>query len=488
MGWPRGRGLGGTTNINYMIYTRGHPTDFDRWAQAGNPGWSYQDVLPYFMKSERANNLSGIDPQYHGTTGPLSVSDAFRTPLAASFIEAGKQLGYDEVDYTGPNVFGFSTAKTTTYHGRRHDVASAFIIPYLNRKNLYVKTLSSVTKVLIKNNTAYGVRYVHLGKVYTALASKEVILSAGAFSSPQILMLSGIGPADHLAEFGIPLLKNASVGQNLQDHFCYMGLPLLVNDSTAMSYKDIINPLNAIKWFFTGNGPYASIGGVEALGYIKTNISNETGNFPDVELIFAGGYITTDSGTFTRKSWGIGTVPYYKYMGRLQGKRVFTIMPMLLHPKSKGWLKLRSKNPFDHVKLFGNYVSDAGNEDMKTMIEGIRFILKLLETPAFQKHGARLDSTPVPGCEGLGKFEEYWDCALRTFSVTLHHQVGTCKMGPSSDPEAVVDPRLKVYGFKGLRVADTSVIPFALSAHTNAPSIMVGEKAADMIKEDWGRK
>lgn len=489
MDWPRGKALGGTSVINYMIYTRGHPDDFNRWAAQGNPGWAYKDVLPYYIKSERANNLSGIDPQYHGYNGPLSVSDSFRSPVARAFVDAGKVMGYPEVDYTSPNVFGFSTVKTTTYKGRRNDVASAFITPYLSRKNLHVKTSSFVTKLLIDQTSkkVYGVQYSSFGLSYKALAKKEVIISAGAFHSPQILMLNGIGPADHLQQLGIPLLKNSSVGNNLQDHFCYMGLPLIVNDSSAVGILDLLNPLNFIKWVVTGNGPFGSIGGVEGLAYIKTNVSNETTNYPDIELIQTGAYITLDMGTFTRRAWGIGDKSYWEYMSSLNGKRVFTIMPMLLHPKSIGYLRLGSTNPRDPPKFYGNYVSDPDNVDMKTMIAAMKFILDLIETPPFKKHGVRVHDKPVPGCESYVKdFNKYWDCALRTFSVTLHHQVGTCKMGPSSDPNAVVDPRLKVYGVNGLRVADTSIIPNALSAHTNAPSVMVGEKCADMIKQDWG--
>lgn len=489
MSWPRGKVLGGTSVINYMIYTRGHPTDFDRWASQGNPGWSYADVLPYFMKSEKANNLSRIDPQYHGFDGPLSVSDSFRTPLAQSFIDAGKQMGYDEVDYTGPNTFGFSNVKTTTYQGRRHDVASAFIEPYRYRKNLHVVTESMVTKILINGKTrqAYGVRFENNGKIYTAIAKKEVILSAGCYFSPQLLMLSGIGPKEHLTELGIPLLQELSVGQNLHDHLTYMGLPLLVNDTTAMHFTDLFNPLNFLQWLKSGTGPFGSVGGVEGLAYIKTDESTDITNYPDAELIFAGSYITLDLGLVIAKSWGIANDAYQKYMSRLHGKRVFTIMPMLLHPKSTGWLKLRSRNPYDAPKFYGNYFSDPEKKDLKTMISAIKFILQLIQTPAFQRHGVRINEIPVPGCESLtNDFDAYWECAARTFSVTLHHQVGTCKMGPNTDPHAVVDPRLNVYGVSRLRVADTSIIPFALSAHTNAPSIMVGEKAADLIKEDWG--
>lgn len=488
MNWPRGRVLGGTSVINYMIYTRGHPEDFDRWAAAGNPGWSYQEVLPYFLKSEMGNNLTNIDPAYHNYNGPLSVSDSFQSPLTRSFLEAGKYMGYPEVDYTSPNTFGFSSVKTNTLGGRRHDVAKAFIYPYLNRPNFIVKTSSFVTKVLIneKSRTAYGVRYVYNGKIYTALAKKEIILSAGAYFSPQLLMLSGIGPKEHLNELGINVLADLQVGQNLHDHLTYMGLPLLTNDSAPVEFPDIVNPVSAFSFLTSGTGPWTSVGGVEGLAYIKTSVSEELGNYPDIEYLFAGSYITVDLGLMIRRSWGISDYHYKKYMEVLHNKPVFTIMPMLLHPKSTGWLKLRSKNPFDVPKFYGNYYTDPERKDIRTMIESIRFILTLIQTPAFQKHGVRAHDLPVPGCEPfLHDFDKYWECALRTFSVTLHHQVGTCKMGPSNDPTAVVNPRLQVYGINNLRVADTSVIPFAVSAHTNAPSIMVGEKAADIIKKDW---
>lgn len=485
MAWPRGRGVGGSSLMNYMIYTRGHPLDFDRWAETGNYGWSYKEILPYFLRSEGASHITGLDPLYHNTNGPLKVSDSFQGDLAHAFVEAGKQMGFEEVDYTSPKVFGFSTVKSTTYQGRRCDAGTAYIDPNLSRKNLHLRTHSHATKVLIDpDNNAYGVRYYRHGKMRTALARKEVIISGGVLGSPHLLLLSGIGPTKQLEQFDIPVIQDLPVGRNLEDHLCYLGLPILVNDTSALSTTDLLNPINFFNYIVSGKGPLASIGGIEAIAFFKTTESDETSDYPDMELLLAGSYITVDAGTLTRRAWRIETDTYFSFMGQLHWQRVFTIIPVLMHPKSIGWLELRSRNPFMPPKLFGNYLSDPENKDMKTMIATMKFITKLLKTPAFQKHGARIFDVPVPGCGQTTDEDEYWECAMRSFAVTLHHQIGTCRMGPNRT-NAVVDPELRVFGVKNLRVADSSVIPASITGHTNALSMAIGEKAAEMLKKDW---
>ncbi|KAJ8964198.1 hypothetical protein NQ314_005067, partial [Rhamnusium bicolor] len=482
MAWPRGRALGGTSVINYMIYTRGNKWDHDNWAAQGNA------VLPYYLKSERAR-LRKADYRYHNTNGYLAVEDTYQSPLVEAFIEGGKELGLPYWDYSTPtSSFGVSTVQATVRNGRRASAAYSFLWPIRNRPNLDIMTSAFVTKILIDENTrkAYGVKYDRFGKTYEVFAEKEIILSAGAFNSPQLLMLSGIGPREHLEELGIPLLQDSPVGQNLHDHLTFPGLSFLINQNINM---EMISALATTGEFLkNGTGPMTSLGGVEGIGYIKTSVSRNVQDQPDIELIFVGGSLASDYGLITRVGMRIRDDVYDSIFRPLHFKHYWTIFPMLLHPKSIGWLKLRTANPYDRPLFYGNFFTDPNNEDIQTFIAAIRFIQRLSNTAAFQKYGSYLNPRPMAGCKHLTfDSDQYWECTLRSIAVTLHHQVGTVKMGPSNDSTAVVNNRLQVYGIDRLRVADCSIIPFALSAHTNAPSIMVGEKAADIIKEFWGQ-
>ncbi|GJQ78164.1 hypothetical protein Trydic_g2496 [Trypoxylus dichotomus] len=486
MAWPRGRALGGTTVINYMIYTRGNPEDYDRWAAKGNPGWSYQDVLPYFLKSENSSLIDG-DPNYHNTKGEWSVTNPYRGPLLNSFLSAGQELGFDIIDYTTPRQIGFSSVKANQVKGRRHSIATAFLQPIKHRKNLHIRTSAHANRILVDPQTrqAYGVDYDYKGHSRKAFSKKEVILSAGTFNSPQLLMLSGIGPAEDLQNLGIPVLQDLAVGKFMQDHLTFVGLIFTVNKNVTVNIQSALATESVRNYLEYGTGPISSLGGVEGLGYVQV-LDATTPNFPDVELIFVGGSLNSDYGLGTRRSMRIRDDVYDKLWRPLHDVPAWTIFPMPVHPESIGSMSLRSKNPYDAPLLFGNYFTDAQNKDMRTMIASIRFALKLAQSEGFRKYDSKLYEVPVPGCE-RHRFnsDAYWECAVRALSVTLHHQVGTCKMGPGSDPSAIVDAELKVHGVSGLRVADCSVIPFAITAHTSAPCAMVGEKGSDLIKGSW---
>lgn len=488
MSWPRGRALGGTTIINYMIHVRGNKIDYDEWQKAGNPGWSYDEVLPYFKKSE--DFLVGVqDKEYHNQGGYLTVEDIpFRSKSAEAFVTAAQELGYKYRDYNGQDQLGVSYAHGTLRNGKRCSAEKAFLRPIRRRANLRILTKARVTKVLIdpKTKQAYGVEYSRNRLYHKALVRKEVILSAGAFNSPQLLMLSGIGPKQHLDELGIRVLHNLPVGKKLYDHLTFTGLTFTVNQSIVMLQSDLYVPKYALEFFTNNSGPLTTLGGVEALAYVRTSISKHPSKtYPDMELIFVSGHFSTDQGQFYRKTFRVTDELYNAIWKQLENSHVLTIFPMLVHPKSYGFLKLKSKNPFHWPKFYGNFLTHP--DDVKTFIESIRIAQNIvLKTKAFQKYGAQLVTTPIPGCKKY-RFDsdQYWECALRHLSTTLHHQVATCKMGPQHDPEAVVNHKLQVYGVKNLRVADTSVIPIPLTAHTNVPAFMVGEKAADLIKEEW---
>jgi choline dehydrogenase len=487
--WPRGKALGGTTVINYMIYTRGNPKDYNKWAAKGNDGWSYEEVLPYFLKSEKCNlGRDMCHSPYHNTSGHLSVEFPFKSRITDAFLQAGQQLGEKIVDYNTPDFMGFAQIQANIKFGKRHSVADAFIYPIVNsRRNLKVLTSARVTKILIEPKTkrAYGVMFRKGGKNFIVRASREVILSAGTFNSPQLLMLSGIGPKEHLESLKIPLIKNLPVGQVLYDHIAYLGLAFTINQ-TVEPREALFHPSELFNWVFNGTGVYTSLAGVEALAYINTG-SIPDPKYPDIELIFIGtGSLQSDFGLVVANEIRLRRDIYNAVFKPIENTPSWSIIPMLLHPESRGYLKLRSNNPYDAPLLYGNFFTDPGGKDLGTFIAAIRYIQKLSRTEAFQRFNSQIHDVPIPGCEKhVFDSDDYWVCAVRSLSSTLHHQVGTCKMGTAGDPEAVVDPRLRVHGVGGLRVVDSSVIPVTISAHTNAPSIMMGEKASDIIKEDW---
>jgi choline dehydrogenase len=275
------------------------------------------------------------------------------------------------------------------------------------------------------------------------------------------------------------------VGQVLYDHIAYLGLAFTINQ-TVEPREALFHPSELFNWVFNGTGVYTSLAGVEALAYINTG-SIPDPKYPDIELIFIGtGSLQSDFGLVVANEIRLRRDIYDAVFKPIENTPSWSIIPMLLHPESRGYLKLRSNNPYDAPLLYGNFFTDPGGKDLRTFIAAIRYIQKLSRTEAFQRFNSQIHDVPIPGCEKhVFDSDDYWVCAVRSLSSTLHHQVGTCKMGTAGDPEAVVDPRLRVHGVGGLRVVDSSVIPVTISAHTNAPSIMIGEKASDIIKEDW---
>ncbi|XP_062559463.1 glucose dehydrogenase [FAD, quinone]-like [Armigeres subalbatus] len=489
--WPHGRGVGGSSIINYMIYTRGNRRDYDGWAQAGNVGWSWDEILPYHIKAERANIRDFDSNGFHGKNGPLSVEDCpFRSRIANAFVQSAQQAGYRYLDYNAGEHIGVSYLQANTDRGRRVTSGTAYLPPSVaNRKNLHILTKAWVTRLLVDPETkeAKGVRFTRNKTYFTVKATQEVILSAGAFESAKLMMLSGIGPRSHLESFNIPVLHDLPVGEILYEHPGVLGPVYLVRKpiDNYIQSDDNINLRNIIR-LLNGRGVFTT-NAVESLMYIKTPVAeNPDPGMPDVEIMQAFASVDFDSGPGTLLAFRLTNETYNGYFGPIRNVRSFQYLPMLLKPRTRGKLRLRSRNPFAHPRFEYQYFED--DRDLEALVYGIMEAIRVTSQQAFRDLGVELYSEQVPGCKQYDfNTRDYWRCHVRTLTATFHHQVATCKMGPATDPEAVVDPRLRVYGISRLRVVDIGIVPEPPAAHTSAISFVIGEKAADMIKEDSER-
>lgn len=455
----QGKLLGGGSAVNRMMYVRGNKYDHDGWKNMGNFGWGWDDVLPYYKKSE--DNLNYAN-EYHQSGGYLTVSKPnYSNPVVDSFLEAGIEMGYGVHDLNGRNTTGFTITQGTIRNGKRCSTTKAFILPANSRKNLHISMNSYVKKILINPNTkqAYGVEFVKDNTNYKLTASKEIILSAGAIRSPQLLMLSGIGAEEELLKHNIPVIRNLpSVGKNFHDH---VGLDLLyftINESILYNYDSII-PSEVLDYSIYNSGVLTSLGSHNAYSIIKSSYAAES-NLGDLMLMLS-----------------IDSLKPGK-------KNIFFIKPYLLDPASRGYITLNSADPFEQPKIVGNYLSDVS--DIKRVVDGVKIAIQITKTKAMSKYNPQLIDYEYPGCKDIVLLSnEYISCMIREKTASYLHVAGTCKMGPDGDPTAVVNTRLKVNGIKGLRVVDASVMPKVTSSNTNAPTIMIAEKAADLIKADW---
>lgn len=485
--WPRGKVIGGSSVLNYMLYVRGNKKDYAHWESLGNPGWGPAEALYYFKKSEDNMNPYLSRTPFHGTGGYLTITEApWHTPLAAAFVQAGEEMGYPNRDINGEFQTGFMVAQATLRRGARCSTAKSFLRPARLRPNLHIAMHSHVTRVLInpKTKIAYGVEFSRDEKINIVRARKEVILSAGSINSPQILMLSGIGPKSDLLKLSIPVIQDLKVGHNLQDHVGLGGFTFLINEKISIVQDRIESVPSVLKYAMLGDGPLTVPGGVEALAFVNTKYANETEDYPDIEFHLVSGSTNSDGGVQIRKAHGLTDEFYENVFAPINNQDVWSAIPVLLRPKSRGFIKLRSKNPFDYPVIIPNYFKE--NIDIKVLTEGVKIALAMSKTKTMQRFGSKLHYLPFPGCVQVPMYTDaYWECMIRHYSCTIYHPVGTAKMGPYWDPDAVVDPQLRVYGIKGLRVIDGSIMPTQVSGNTNAPIIMIAEKGADLVKEFW---
>ncbi|XKL64453.1 hypothetical protein PGB90_004539 [Kerria lacca] len=478
--WNKGKMLGGSSSMNAMFYVRGNPKDYDNWEKLGNEGWNYEKVLKYFKKLEKVETEYS-DVNAHGYDGYIIVQNSPKAPLLnVSFfdqmvIDAVKKLGYPYVkDMVAHMQSGITSSWRTTNNGVRSGTAQAYLATITERTNLIIMKETIVTRLLIDGKRVYAVEVNKNGKSKIIKCKKEVVLTAGAVSSPQLLMLSGIGPKEHLEQFGLPVFSDLKVGHNLQDHIFLFNFYLKFH-TDSKKYHDIDLMYNYLtkkvdlSYSFTNTLVF----------FDSTYRANE---YPDLQFhfnlinlndLFIFQFLTE----MNMKPEIINEIKEVNKNATLLG-----IFPKLLRPKSRGRIMLTSTDPFDPPKIFHGYLTEK--EDIETLVRGIKFAIKMIKTGVFEN--GTLFLVNVPKCEVFETdSDQYYECYVRHFASTVFHASGSCKMGPKNDPDAVVDSRLKVYGVSGLRVADTSIMPNIVSGNTNIPVIMIGEKAADMIKEDW---
>lgn len=483
-----GRALGGSSTINYMIFTRGSHRDYDEWEAAGNKGWGYEGVLPYFKKMETAN-IEGADPKFRGLNGPMVVGyPPYRSALTDFFVAAAKEQGYQAIDVNAESQLGVSYLQSNVPNGRRMSSASAYIHPiYRKRKNLHILTSAMVSKVIIDKDTktALGVKFKRDGQKFTVYAKKEVILSAGALRSPHLLMLSGIGPKAHLESLDIKVIKDLPVGERYSDHTLFPALVFLTNTTNLSFNLKSIGALEVLE-FIEGRGKLTSPVSMEGIMFGKMKDSPLLPEQPDYELLMIPGSLSADMGTAIAPAFRLKQDVYDQFLKPLELQSVdkFTLLVQQMRPQSVGHIKLRNKNIDTPPMFYHNYYSHP--YDVEAQLAGVREGIRLASAKIFQAIGTTLYPTKVKGCQHL-KFnsDDYWRCAIQATSVSVYHPTGSCRMGPEDSKETVVDSRLRVHGMKRLRVADNSVMPNIICGHTQSVAMMIGEKFSDIIKEDW---
>ena len=450
----RGKVLGGSSSVNVMAYTRGHPDDYDRWARNGATGWSHAEVLPYFKRCETWEQGASA---WRGGDGPVGTEYAkTKDPIFDAWIEAAKTVGLPVTeDYNGPQPIGFSKGQYTIRNGRRSSSANAFLKPARGRSNLTVVMRAHATRILMNGTTAAGIEYLRKGKTVSAEADREVILSGGVFNTPQLLMLSGVGPAAHLKEFGIDCLSDLPVGKNLQDHLVVSNFWTRPNNTSpfreALRYDKVA--VSMVRAYLFGTGPATVVpGGMHA--FLKSAPGVEAA---DWEFLFRGAPLDAN--------------PWFPRIKK-KFEDGYAIRCGIVHPKSRGEARLRSTNPTDPLVLDFRFLSN--NDDLISLREGLKVARDVAQQDALAPYRGT-EITPGPKVKTDADLDEF----IRNTVLTIEHPACTCPMG--TGPDCVLDPDLKVRGIEKLRVVDGSAMPDLTSAHINSTILMMAEKASDMI-------
>lgn len=462
--WPRGRGLGGSSSINGLIFIRGQKEDYDSWASQGNGSWGWDEVLPYFLKAEGNDRLTG---PLHGQNGPLSASSIkVKHPLVEAFIASANKLGVPTTDdFNGLNQEGVGYYQLTTKNGLRCSTAKAYLNPAKNRPNLHIEVNAQARKILFDGKKAVGIEYSNPNKpsapVKTVRAHREVLLCAGALQSPQLLEISGIGRRDVIEQYGIPMVHELTgVGENLQDH---LQIRLIFESNQPISTNDKLNSLFGrleigLQWLLRRSGPLAT--GINQ-GGLFTRVMPEINGTPDIQFHF---------GTLSADMAG----------GKVHPFSGFTMSVCQLRPKSRGFVHIKSRDPFVPPAMQPYYLSDE--IDQKTAIAAVKFARKIAKTDPIHE---LITAEHKPGLNVQTDSDILEFC--RNNGATIFHPSGTCKMGDAGSASTVVDQRLRVLGVEGLRVIDASIMPTLVSGNTNFPVVMIAEKASAMILEDVNR-
>lgn len=484
--WPRGKVLGGCSSINAMFYVRGNKIDYDEWAAAGNPGWSYDEVLKYFMKSQNfSNELTDDIKKYHGTGGYLNVeNDPEIHFFEKVLIQANNELGLKTLsDVNGDSQIGVGKAFCTIKNGVRQSTARAFLTPIKDRKNFHVIKNAYATKIMFKPNTnvATGIVIHKNGREIKVNANKEVIISAGAINTPQLLLLSGIGPLNQLQDLNIDVKADLPVGENLQDHVFVPFYFTFPGDKNLTSLESISKEFTT---FITKQkGAFANISPHRIIAFYNTTDASSPS--PDVQfhfLVFPPGLFNLVDILAKHK---LSDEVQMKYRKLNEDNFILIIYVVVLRPKSRGRILLKSKDPYEHPLIYAHYFEDQ--EDFQTMMRGIKqHILRFRDTKTFKELGLKMNWLDLESCKKHEKdTDDFLECYTRHMTFSLYHPTSTAKMGPLHEKDTVVDPELRVKNIERLRVIDASVMPNIVRGNTNAPTIMIGEKGADMIKNAW---
>lgn len=464
-----------------MVYIRGNDRDFNRWETLGNSGWDYRDVLRYFKKSE-CNQNQGLNPMYHNFDGKLPVADFNDTdPITDILIAAAEECGIKQLDDLNADEYlGYGFAQGTVYDGRRVTTAKAFLTPASRRPNLDVITNATVSEIIIKHKRVVGVRFILNGKhELVARNRKDVILSAGAIRTPQILMLSGIGPRGHLESLGITVACDLPVGLGLHDHPSVpLFLKFLPTDSDLTPDEQMMQSF--VEFVVNNTGPFTGIGSENLNMFINTKKNSK---YPDIQVTyFKFDHNTTDFETFVAQ-FGLVEPAKTALVKESKTHDIVIVIIACLRPKSRGKVSLRTRSIHDPPNIDNNWLEH--DYDLDTLVRGIKYQVALTTSQAYRINELEYIWPPLPACDSLfsQNKNKYYACYARQLTASFWHPVGTCKMSPQSD--GVVDYRLRVKGIGKLRVIDASIMPEIVSANTNAAVIMIAEKGADFIKFDW---